>query len=284
MLPNGLYIGTDKAGSTWLAEALAAHPSVVVPAAKDLQFFSDDATFSRGLDWYDRRFPEGTAVRIEVCHDYLSAPAAPARVHAALGDAVRLIAFLRRPSERALSAYLNARRHGLVPDTLHAAMLDFPFLTEPACYGSHLERWLQHFARDRFLVMAYDELVADPGEVWARVQGHLAIEHQELPMRARGVVRGAGEARSLAVSRALKGAATMARRRGLVSIVGRAKRSRLVERVVYRPAAYHLTDEDRAALEGVDRSLQPEWEKVDALFGTQLSDLWSGRRPGWAET
>ena len=53
-LPNFLYIGTSKAGSTWIYHVLAEHPQVFIAPAKGVYFF--DAHFDRGLDWYGDHF------------------------------------------------------------------------------------------------------------------------------------------------------------------------------------------------------------------------------------
>ena len=46
-LPNLVYIGPDKAGSTWLFHLLTHHEDVFVTPAKDLYFF--DRFFDNGL-------------------------------------------------------------------------------------------------------------------------------------------------------------------------------------------------------------------------------------------
>lgn len=53
-LPNFLHIGPDRAGTTWLHRALARHPQVFVPTAKEVLFF--DQHWERGLHWYERHY------------------------------------------------------------------------------------------------------------------------------------------------------------------------------------------------------------------------------------
>ncbi len=52
--PNFMYIGPDKAGSSWLHEVLLIHPQVYMPVAKDLYFF--DRYYDRGMSWYLSQF------------------------------------------------------------------------------------------------------------------------------------------------------------------------------------------------------------------------------------
>lgn len=57
-LPNFLYIGPDKAGSSWLHEVLIQHPEVFLSEAKDLYFF--DRYYDRGMAWYASQFRRAT--------------------------------------------------------------------------------------------------------------------------------------------------------------------------------------------------------------------------------
>ena len=55
-LPNFIYIGPDKAGSSWLHEVLIRHEQVFMPDAKDLYFF--DRYYDRGVSWYATQFKD----------------------------------------------------------------------------------------------------------------------------------------------------------------------------------------------------------------------------------
>ena len=52
--PNFLFIGPDKAGSSWLFRVLGSHPEVYLSPAKDIYYF--DRYYDRGIDWYLSRF------------------------------------------------------------------------------------------------------------------------------------------------------------------------------------------------------------------------------------
>jgi hypothetical protein len=96
-LPNFIYIGPDKAGSSWLHEVLFQHPEVFLTEAKDLYFF--DRYFDRGLSWYRNQFRRATPehrVVGEVCQDYLFEPEAAKRIRDCLGE-INLMVTLREP-------------------------------------------------------------------------------------------------------------------------------------------------------------------------------------------
>ncbi|NJN06078.1 MAG: hypothetical protein HC814_06545, partial [Rhodobacteraceae bacterium] len=139
-LPNFLYIGASKAGSTWIFEALKAHPEVFVPPAKDLYYFS--RYYDRGIDWYESFFtaarPEHGAIG-ELSISYLIRDKALARIGRDLPDA-RILISLRNPIGRAWSAYTFMRRNNGVSVPFREAIdQKIPFLTETGHYARHLD-------------------------------------------------------------------------------------------------------------------------------------------------
>ena len=70
-VPDFLYVGTSKAGSTWLFNALSVHPDVWLASNKGLYYF--DAHFDRGPDWYRQQFEGADGLSVgEFSHSYLS--------------------------------------------------------------------------------------------------------------------------------------------------------------------------------------------------------------------
>ena len=112
-LPNFLYIGTSKAGSTWLYDVLNHHPDVFMAPGKGLYFFS--AHYERGLDWYGSHFAAaaGQRIRGEVSHGYLYDEKACERM-AAMDPELKLMVCLREPVDRAFSEYLDGVKNGRV--------------------------------------------------------------------------------------------------------------------------------------------------------------------------
>ena len=160
--PNFIYIGPDKAGSSWLHEVLLRHPQVFLSPAKDLYFF--DRYYDRGIAWYLRQFddagPEHVVVG-EVCQDYLFHPEAPQRIADSLGSC-RMMVTLRDPADRAFSSYLYMLRSGWAPGTFLEALERQPMLLEHGSYATALDRFTDRFGRDQIYVAVFDDLVADP--------------------------------------------------------------------------------------------------------------------------
>lgn len=134
-----ILIGAPKAGTSTLARLLARRDDVIPCAHKEPRFFTDFAA----RDWHGpgaASFRAGMIVResayvgafgpadrsgwrLDASTDYLSNPAAPARIHAwAQRYPTRLICVLRDPVARIISEYQHTVRDHLETERLRRAM------------------------------------------------------------------------------------------------------------------------------------------------------------------
>src|SRR4051812_44651015 len=160
-IPNFAYIGTNKAGSTWLFNALARHPEVYLASDKGLYYF--DHHFDKGRQWYLDHFrgaDDEVAVG-EISHSYLSSAEAPGRI-AELNPCMRLLVCLREPVDRAFSDYLDLVKNGQFDGPFSAALEQFPRLLDRGRYATHLQRYLDLFPREQVHVSLFDDLRTDP--------------------------------------------------------------------------------------------------------------------------
>lgn len=273
-LPNFLYVGPDKAGSSWLHEVLLRHPQVFLSPAKDLYFF--DRYYDRGLAWYQEQFrhaPATVAVVGEVCQDYLFEPRAPGRIRDCLGEP-RLMVTLREPAARAHSSYLHFLKHGIEVGSFREALDSLPELLEHGRYGSALRRYLDVFSRDRVHVAVFDDLQRDPQAFLDATTAWLGIPRLELEPELLKARLPASRPRSAALARGIRWLAERAREQDHAEMVGRVKRSTLVQHTLYRPVpvAAGRMDPDDVAL--VWERLGAEVDLVDELTGLGLGRRW----------
>jgi hypothetical protein len=273
--PDFLYIGTSKAGSTWLFNVLARHPDVFLASNKGLYYF--DAHFDRGADWYLGHF-RGTdgsdgLVRGEVSHSYLSSPQAPERI-AALAPGVRLLVCLREPVDRAFSDYLDLRKNQQFDGPFPLALEQYPRLLDRGHYATHLRRYLEVFPREQLLVQLFDDLKADPQAYADRVFDFLGVPRVVLPPSDLRSRMPAGVPRNNAAAAAAKSASQLVKRAGLRQLRSRVKRSALVRQALYRPYA-----DDRPVLDADTASrlrghFAPEVAELDRLLDLSLASRW----------
>lgn len=274
-LPNFLYVGPDKAGSSWLHETLSDHPDVFLTPAKDLYFF--DRYYDRGLGWYADQFrgAQGEEVVGEVCQDYLFDPQAARRIARDLGP-VRVMVSLRDPVERAWSSYLYMRKHGEGPDTFGAALGQRPELLEHGRYATGLGRFLEVLPREHVHVALFDDLVADPQAYLDAVTDFLGVDPMPMSEQQREARLPAAAARSVAVASLARRGADWVRAHDGARLVGRVKRSPLVHQVLYRPLDRTAVRPDAADVAVVRRVLEPEVDALERTVGLPLREAW-----GW---
>ena len=276
-LPNFIYIGPDKAGSSWLHDVLIEHPQVFMTPAKDLYFF--DRYYDKGVDWYASHFEKASDQRIvgEVCQDYLFHPDAAARIANTL-DAARFMVTLRDPVDRAFSSYLYMLKMGQQPGTFSEALAGGrPELIEHGRYGTGLARFADRFGDDSIYVAVFDDLVADPVEFVDRLFQWLGVDPFVLSDELLESRLPASKARSAPLARLARAAADWTREHNGAEMVGRVKRSRLVQRALYKP----LRDKpqmDPADVAAIRRRLSNEMELVEARFNVPLRERW-----GWTD-
>ena len=181
-LPNFLIIGTIKGGTTSLHRYLRQHPDVYLPPRKEPQFFSwdphrpvrdDQQVVCSDPAEYEALFADaGDAKAIgEASPQYLSSPIAPARIRETIPDA-RIVAILRHPVERALSAYLH-----LVRDQAETLSFEDALVAEEGrradghdpiwlyrtvgLYADQVERYLDLFGPEHVRIYLHEDFERD---------------------------------------------------------------------------------------------------------------------------
>lgn len=198
--PDFLIVGAQRAGTTSLFDALAAHPLMTPPTRREIHYF--DLRYRRGGRWYRRQFRRPPGARSgESSPYYLFHPRVPDRVAADL-PGVPVIALVRDPIDRAWSQHQLNRATGRE---------DLPFLDALAAesgrldgvrpprrdrhrlthrdhsyaargrYLEQLDRWSAAIGPDRLLVVDSASLFAEPAQIHRRVLAHVGLVDRPLP-------------------------------------------------------------------------------------------------------
>lgn len=205
-MPSALIIGAQRSGTTSLFNYLIQHPDVLAPLDKEIHYF--DLHYARGVRWYRGRFPythqlRRGALTLDASPYYLPHPQVPQRA-AQLLPAVKLIALLRNPVDRALSHYQHEVRQGRETVSFPEAIAMEPqrlageeerLRADPSYYSfnhhrfsyqrrgvyiEQLRRWLQHFPRSQLLVLESEWLFRDPAAASAAVHDFLGLRPHRL--------------------------------------------------------------------------------------------------------
>jgi hypothetical protein len=162
-----LGIGAQKTGTTWLHEALAAHPAVRFPGGKEIHFW--DWHRARGVDWYRSLFGDSTpGVKSgEITPAYALLPAAAFHEILEINPALRVVYTLRNPIERAWSAALMVmQRGGMTIDEASDQWFIDHFRSKASRlrgdYEGCLRSWRGVIGERQLLVLRYEALCEDP--------------------------------------------------------------------------------------------------------------------------
>jgi hypothetical protein len=272
-LPNFLFLGPDKSGSTWLFDVLSRHPSVYLSPAKDVYFF--DQEYHRGIAWYAKFFrPSDEQIVGEICHNYLGSPVAPDRIRDSLGPSVKLMACLREPLERAYSDYLNLKRNGWQLGDFETALLERPNLIGSGLYYKPIRNYLERFGRDQMHVGVFDELRADPQAFLNRVTDWMRIERMALSASDSAPSRPAAAPRSQLVARMAKATAIQVRKSGHPEFVGRAKSNHLIRKLLTRDLPPERPSISARARRIVREAVRDDVHRLSAYLDHDFAGMW----------
>jgi hypothetical protein len=297
--PDFLVVGAARSGTTALVEALRADPAFWVTTPKEPHYLALHGTRPAFTGPGDDSFNAGVVTDTEA-YLALFADARPGQLvgegststlyhHRTaipeirrLAPDARLVALLRDPVARAVSAYDYLASRGLetAPDPVAAIDAEparieagYHHLWHYVAMGRYAEQVaaFQTAFGDRFRVWFHDELTEDPARVLAEVRDFLGAPPG--PPVAVPQVNASGAARSRLARRALQGLARSERRRAAVKAVVPFRAREAVRTVLLRRSG---TDA------AVERRLRPEFtedlRRLRELVGT-------GRPlPPWLET
>lgn len=219
-LPDFLIIGAGRSGTTTLYEILRQHAQIFMPEVKEPNYFAfADGTLPEGpgAAWlratslttrarYEALFANAGDARAigEASPRYMISAEAAARIHATI-PAVRLIAILRHPVERAYANYLAYRRDGVEPAaSFEAALADqerrrhagWPFgaFVDFGFQHRQLARYDALFPARQLRIYLYDDLLRDAAGLVRDVLGFLEVDASWRPDLAQrhgrtGVIR-----------------------------------------------------------------------------------------------
>ena len=165
ILPQVLFVGPPRTGTTWIWEYLRFRGDIALPeGVKETWFFS--SMFHKGVSWYASHFkPKRTCALVaEVDPTLFSHPEAPHRVRDILGSDVLIVITIRDPVKRSWSHYLHARRYGWTKAPLSQAIHEIPDIIEASRYSKHIPRWISVFGEEQVAILLYETLGFDPPE------------------------------------------------------------------------------------------------------------------------
>ena len=172
-LPHFVIIGAMKCATTTLHDQLARQDGVFMSDPKEPNFFSDDAIWARGVDWYGELFagaPSGS-VRGESSTHYTKLPDYPRaieRLASVIPDA-RFVYVMRDPIDRLVSQYIHEWSVRKIDRPLDRAVREHPELINYSRYAYQIRPWLEQFGPACVLPVFFERLTREPQAEFERI-------------------------------------------------------------------------------------------------------------------
>ncbi|MCA9400224.1 MAG: sulfotransferase domain-containing protein [Candidatus Omnitrophica bacterium] len=180
MLPNLIIIGAAKCGTTSLHYYLNLHPDIVMSDVKELNFFTEEFNWSKGLDWYQNHFKGEAKIFGESSPHYTNFPfykGVPKRMHEVIPGA-KLIFMVRDPFERMTSHYLDTVKGYLETRPFEEAMRDVngSEYVPRSKYFYQLQQFLEYYPKERIFVLEAEELKNNRMEILQGIYQFLGVD------------------------------------------------------------------------------------------------------------
>lgn len=187
-IPDFIIIGAAKSGTTSLYEYLCRHPQIFMCTPKEPDFFSIDANYFKGIDWYYSLFNEASPT--QVCGEASTTysrwhqhPKAAERIYQSLGQ-VKLIYIMRHPVDRAYSFYVHRFKGSLhkpelaVSNTFEETIKQQSEFIESSYYLEQIEQYLKFFPRESFLFLLMKDLIEEPAETLNKIMTFINVDNR----------------------------------------------------------------------------------------------------------
>ncbi|NES75938.1 MULTISPECIES: sulfotransferase domain-containing protein [Okeania] len=201
--PNFIIIGSQKSGTTSLANYINQHPQVLPAIKKETHFWSGE--FHRGIDWYLAHFPSipksQNFITGEATPNYLVNYKVAERIYSLL-PGLKLLVILRNPVDRAFSQYHHWQRLNWEDRSFEVAINqeleilkttpkqpqgDKKYWQLPGNYigrGVYIEfmqKWIEVFPREQFLILRGEDLYQGANDTMKQVFDFLGLPEHKLP-------------------------------------------------------------------------------------------------------
>ncbi len=196
MLPNFLIIGAQKSATTFIHMCLAEHPEIYMPS-QEISYFENPYYYQIPRAQFEKIFIDAynkKALGIKR-PTYLAKPECPKRIKDIIPHA-KIIAILRNPIERVVSAYFHYINYGFIslkpiekgmPELLGGRyrkkypraeeIIEFSF------YYKNLKRYFDLFNKEQLLILFYKNIMKDKLQQVQNIYRFLKVDNSYIPTR-----------------------------------------------------------------------------------------------------
>lgn len=182
-VPDFMYAGASRCGSSWLYASLCEHPEIQMPSIDPVNFF--DVRYFKGYEWYEKLLPNSQGQNIigETSPGYMKNQFAPKRIieHA---PNTKVIFTVRDPVDRAFSEWWHEKSFGNLNWDFESALYHHPAfdtLVSPGFYDHHLCRFYDYFDEEQISVMFFKDFKLDNEAYIQTIYSFLEVDDSFTP-------------------------------------------------------------------------------------------------------
>ncbi|NOZ74142.1 MAG: sulfotransferase domain-containing protein [FCB group bacterium] len=207
----------------------------------------------------------------EISNLYFFHPRVPERIYSSIPD-VKLISVLRNPYERMISAFRFRKRTGQIPSEmdLATALVHYSDLLSDNYYADHLLRYFHYFPRKQCLILFYDDLRKNQQKFFDSIYSFLNISSIPISVN-KEPVNPSGIIRWELLAKFVRTSADFLRKRELFAILDILKRSRNLQKFLYRQHTVQEVSLDPMLLHQIAPSLDGAVGQLEQLLGKKLT-------------
>ena len=194
MLPTFVIIGAQKSASSFMQACLADHPDIYIPHG-ETPFFESPDFEDNNIKQLEKIFKGRTERCLGIKRpNYIGKPEVPARIKTHLPNA-KLIAILRNPIDRAISAYFHNINYGFAPPLdveigMRKLMTDksfsskykrLPEIIEFGYYHKYLRKYSQYMKNGQLLIFLHEDILSKPLESIQLAYNFLGVSQEFIP-------------------------------------------------------------------------------------------------------
>ncbi len=180
--PDFIIIGAMKGATSTLHTQLAMQSGIFMTTPKEPNYFSDDAEYERGEQWYNSLFDEAMAGDLcgESSTHYTKLPDYPltTRRMAKRLKNPKLIYVMRHPVDRLISHYIHQWSQNVIKCDINEAIDKYEELTAYSCYARQLAPFFKQFGQSNVLPVFTEVIRQDPQKQLERVADFIGYQGQ----------------------------------------------------------------------------------------------------------